>query len=186
MRILARWGMPLQQAKMFCEVVLVPRIEESLNEVFMAETPQESDERAHLETLVFYAPDDQEGQEDYQYRVFLEGKLIPLEGDRVGMGDEPEPDLLTWLRQEALSDVLVIVPGLIAFSLGSLIQEVRQYRHEKEWWRSELRRFMQGFKEGEKPPTSFEQSVREALASGLRPDELPKPSKKKAKGRRRK
>ena len=189
MRKLSRWGMPLEKAKLFSEAVLVPRIAEAFDEVFAKTTFREAEQWAYIETLAFYNTGFQEGQGDYEYSVFLENKLVPVEGERYWIGDDPEPDLLTWMRQGPmeqgpLDDVLIIIPGNIALSLGSEIEEVLRLRGTEDG-RQELRQMMADFREGKKPPTSFEQSVRESLASGLRPDK-PVKGPKRRKSRKRK
>jgi DNA-binding transcriptional MerR regulator len=183
MRRLAKWGMPLSEAKMFSEVVLVPRIAEEFDDVLAEPTADAAYERANWVKIALYDISTWEGQESYQYAVFLLDKLVGTSGERIRTEAHSEPSLDGWLKEQVLTDVLVLVPGLLALDLGNLMQEALQQRGKRDW-REELRQYLRELKEGKKPPKSLEQTIHEAFAAGLRGETLPKASKQRAKRRK--
>lgn len=139
MRILSARGVPLVDAKMLAEVVLVELLEEGFERICACESIVAAD-REQVSSVVIYDIGSTEGAK-YRFEVFWHGRPISA---------EDADSLEAWMRAEGLSDVIYIDIGSTALNLRLAMESVLAGRGTQEW-RETLREFMQDFKRNKEP-----------------------------------
>ena len=140
----------LSDAAWWTEHVMVEHISEAFDDICQAPTVGAADKCQQV-FIVLHDIEDQEGHEKLAFEIFVAGKPV-----RGGV-DDPET-FEEWMRSESVSNGIVIHTGQMAFNLRGLMDEVISNRN-RDWWRDELRDYLQAFKRPKEQPKTVSQLI---------------------------